>query len=153
MSISRRKFFVNLGKTAGYLALVASLPQLAWAKWNEKAFTANSLDAAIKAKYGDLPLADNAAVKLKAPAIAENGAVVPIKVKTDIANVKNISLFVKDNPAPLVTTLHLGKTSLADVQIRIRMGKTSEVIAIVEADGKLHRASQQVKVTIGGCGG
>ena len=153
MTISRRKFFINLGKTAGYLALVASLPQLAWAKWNEKAFTAPNLDAAIKAKYGDLPIIDSADVKLKAPAIAENGAVVPITVKSGLANVKTISLFVKDNPAPLVTTLHIGPGTLADVQIRIRMGTTSEVIAIVEADGKLHRASQQVKVTIGGCGG
>ncbi len=153
MTISRRKFFINLGKSAGYLALVASLPQLVWAKWNEKAFTATNLDAAIKAKYGDMAVVDSAEVNLKAPAIAENGAVVPIKVKTSLANVKTISLFVKDNPSPLVTTLHIGPSSLADIQIRIRMGKTSEVIAIVEADGKLHRASQQVKVTIGGCGG
>jgi len=153
MTLSRRKFFTNLGKSAGYIALVASLPKIAWAKWNEVAFHANNLDAAIKAKYGDLPIADNAAVKLSAPEIAENGAVVPVKVKSDIPNVKNISLFVKDNPAPLVTTLHLGPTTATDIQIRIRMGKTSEVIAILEADGKLHRASQQVKVTIGGCGG
>ncbi len=153
MTVSRRKFFINLGKTAGYLALVTSLPQLAWAKWSEKAFTATSLDAAVKAKYGDLPIVDSSEVKLKAPAIAENGAVVPIKVKTDLANVKSISLFVKDNPSPLVTTLHIGPSSLADIQIRIRMGKTSEVTALIEADGKLHRATQQVKVTIGGCGG
>ncbi len=153
MRPSQVSFFINLGKTAGYLALVASLPQIAWAKWNEKAFTATNLDAAIKEKFGDLAIVDSNEVKLKAPAIAENGAVVPIKVKTDMANVKSISLLVKDNPSPLVTTLHIGPGSLADIQIRIRMGKTSEVIALVEADGKLHRATQQVKVTIGGCGG
>lgn len=153
MTISRRSFFINLGKSAGYLALIAGLPQMAWAKWNEKAFTATNLDAAIKAKYGDLPLSDSAEVKLKAPAIAENGAVVPVKVSTDIKNVKSISLFVKDNPAPLVTTLYIGKGTQASIQIRIRMGKTSEVVAIVEADGKLYKTAQQVKVTIGGCGG
>jgi len=153
MNLSRRKFFINFGKGAGYLALVASLPQMAWAKWNQKAFTATNLDAAIKAKYGELPIVDSKEVNLKAPAIAENGAVVPVKVKSSLADVKSISLFVKDNPSPLTTTLNLGKNSLADIQIRIRMGKTSEVIAIVESGGKLHRASQQVKVTIGGCGG
>jgi sulfur-oxidizing protein SoxY len=153
MTLSRRKFFTTLGKTAGYIAVVASLPQLAWAKWNEKAFTATNLDAAIKAKYGDLAIVDGTEVNLKAPAIAENGAVVPIKVKTNLANVKSISLFVKDNPSPLVTTLHIGKNTLADIQIRIRMGKTSEITALVEADGKLYRATQEVKVTIGGCGG
>jgi len=153
MTVSRRKFFINLGKSAGYLALIASLPQIAWAKWNKKAFAATNLDVAIKEKFGTLAIVDSNEVKLKAPAIAENGAVVPIKVKTDLANVKSISLLVKDNPYPLVTTLHIGPGSLADIQIRIRMGKTSEVIALVEADGKLHRAKQLVKVTIGGCGG
>ncbi len=153
MTVSRRKFFINLGKTAGYIALVTSLPQIAWAKWNEKAFTATNLDAAIKEKFGDLDIVDSGDVKLKAPSIAENGAVVPVKVKTDLTNVKSISLLVKDNPIPLVTTLHIGPDSLAEIQIRIRMGKTSEVVALVEANGKLHRATQLVKVTIGGCGG
>lgn len=153
MTVSRRKFFINLGKSAGYLALLTSLPQLAWAKWNDKAFAAKSLDLAIKEKYGAMSIIDGKEVNLKAPAIAENGAVVPIKVKTDLANVKNISLFVRDNPSPLVATLNLGPNSFANIQIRIRMGKTSEVIALVEADGKLYRATQQVKVTIGGCGG
>lgn len=153
MTLSRRGFFTTFAKSVGYVALVASLPQLVWAKWNEKAFTANNLATAIKARYGDLKIEESAEVKLKAPAIAENGAVVPIKVKTTLADVKSISLFVKDNPAPLTTTLNLGPSSIADIQIRIRMGKTSEVTAIVDAGGKLYKASQQVKVTIGGCGG
>jgi len=153
MTVSRRKFFTQLSKGAAFIALAASLPQLAWAKWNEKAFKATSLDGAIKEKYGDLEIVDSAAVNLKAPAIAENGAVVPIKVKTEIANVKSISLFVKDNPSPLITTLNFGPGAIPDVQIRIRMGKTSDVIALVEADGKLYQTKQQVKVTIGGCGG
>ncbi len=153
MTLSRRKFFSKLGKSIGYIAVVASLPRIAWAKWNEKAFTAKTLDAAINARYGDAVITESAEVKLKAPAIAENGAVVPIKVKTKLKDVKTISLFVKDNPSPLTTTLSLGPSSIADIQIRIRMGKTSEVIAIVDAGGKLYKASQQVKVTIGGCGG
>jgi sulfur-oxidizing protein SoxY len=152
MTVSRRKFFAGFGKSIGYIALVASYPQLVWAKWNTKAFTASNLETAIKEKYGAMEIVDGQ-VNLKAPAIAENGAVVPIKIKTKLPNVKNISVFVKNNPAPLITTLHLGKNSLADVQIRIRMGKTSEVIALVESDGKLYRSTQQVKVTIGGCGG
>jgi len=153
MKLSRRSFFKTVGKSAGYIALVASLPQIAWAKWNEKAFTSKTLDGAIKAKFGSLPLADSGDVKLSAPAIAENGAMVQISVSSKLPDVKSISLFVKDNPAPLVATMNLGPSALAQIKTRIRMGKTSEVTAIVEAGGKLHRASQQVKVTIGGCGG
>jgi len=153
MSISRRSFFSKLGKSAAYLAVLSSLPSIAWAKWNLKAFTAPNLDAAIKINYGDLPIVDSDLVKLKAPAIAENGAVVPITVESNLANTKSISLFVPDNPGPLVVKFNLGASSIPKVKTRIRMGKTSEVIALVEADGKLHRARQAVKVTIGGCGG
>lgn len=153
MILSRRSFFSKLGKGVGYVALLASLPQIAWAKWNQKAFAATSLDAAIKARFGDAAIEESPDVKLKAPPIAEDGAVVSIGVKTDLPDVKSISLFVRDNPSPLITNLSLSPRSIADVQIRIRMGKSSEVIAIVDAGGKLYKASQQVKVTIGGCGG
>ncbi len=153
MSFSRRRFFSTLGKSAAYLAILSSLPTIAWAKWNIKAFTAPNLDAAIKINYGDLPVVDSDQVKLKAPAIAENGAVVPITVESKLANTKSISIFVPDNPGPLVAKFNFGPSSVAKIKTRIRMGKTSEVIALVEADGKLHRARQAVKVTIGGCGG
>ena len=153
MTLSRRKFITTLGKTTGFVALVASLPKLAWAKWNTAAFKATDLQSAIKAKYGDLPLAESSSVKLSAPKIAENGTVVPIKVKSNLANVKNISIFVEKNPSPLVCTFHIGPNTEADIQTRIRMGESSDVIVVVEADGKLHSATQNVKVTIGGCGG
>lgn len=153
INLSRRAFFKKLAVGAAYVAVVASLPRVAWAKWSPKAFGAKDLNDAISAKYGDLPIIDSEQVKLKAPSIAENGRVVPISVKSDLDNVGSISLFVAKNPLPLATSLKLGKNSVADVSVRIRMAQTSEVIALVEADGKLHRASQLVKVTIGGCGG
>ncbi|MFT6732178.1 MAG: sulfur-oxidizing protein SoxY [Polaribacter sp.] len=153
MTISRRNFFSSLGTSAAYLAVLSSLPSIAWAKWNIKAFTAPNLDAAIKVNYGDLPIVDSLMVKLKAPSIAENGAVVPITVESKLANTKSISLFVPDNPTPLVAKFNFSENSVAKVKTRIRMGKTSEVIALVEANGKLHRAGKAVKVTIGGCGG
>jgi len=104
-------------------------------------------------KYPGLAIADSDAVKLKAPAIAENGAVVPVSVKTTLPYVKSISLFVEKNPSPLAATFNLMPVNVADVSIRIRMGETSNLIAVVESGGKLHRAQQEVKVTIGGCGG
>lgn len=153
MTLSRRSFISAIGKTAGLFAVVTSLPQVAWAKWNKEAFTASNLDAAIKARYGDRAIIDSADVGLGAPPIAENGAVVPITLKMKLTDVKNVSLFVKDNPAPLTTTLNIGPSTIPNLKIRIRMGKTSDVVAIVEAGDKLYRATQQVKVTKGGCGG
>lgn len=153
MNLSRREFFKKLAVGAAYVTVIANLPQVAWAKWSPKAFSATDLDKAIKAKYGDLPLVNSDEIKLKAPAIAENGKVVPVSVKSDLANVDSISLFVEKNPLPLATSIKLGKGSIADVSVRIRMAETSNLIAVVQADGKLYRTEQLVKVTIGGCGG
>jgi len=153
MKISRRDLFVKLGKGAAYVAVLASLPKIAWAKWNAKAFASTDLKAAIEAKYGSMSISDSDKVILDAPEIAENGSVVPITVSSSLPNVSSMSIFVEKNPTPLVTSFAMGKNSINEVSIRIRMGTTSNVILLVEADGKLHRAQQEVKVTIGGCGG
>lgn len=153
MKMNRRGFLGSLFKGAVCIATVASLPRMAFAAWNEKAFKAETLEGALNSKYPGLEIVDSTAVKLKAPAIAENGAVVPVSVKTDLPDVKTISLFVEKNPSPLAATFHLTPLNVADVSIRIRMGETSNLIAVVESGGKLHRVQQEVKVTIGGCGG
>ena len=153
MKMNRRNFLGNIFKGMAYVAAVTSLPRLAFAGWNEKAFKAETLEGAMTNKYPGLAIADSDAVKLKAPAIAENGAVVPVSVKTTLPDVKSISLFVEKNPSPLAATFNLMPVNVADVSIRIRMGETSNLIAVVESGGKLHRAQQEVKVTIGGCGG
>ncbi|MBQ0720076.1 MAG: thiosulfate oxidation carrier protein SoxY [Gammaproteobacteria bacterium] len=153
MKMNRRRFLGALLKGSACIAVATSLPRLAFAAWNEKAFKAETLEGALSNKYPGLEIVDSTALKLKAPAIAENGAVVPVSVKTDLPDVKSISLFVEKNPSPLAATFHLTPVNVADVSIRLRMGETSNLIAVVESGGKLHRAQQEVKVTIGGCGG
>ncbi len=153
MKLSRRSFFKYMGAGAGGLLALASVPRLALAAWNEAAFTADALASAIAARYPGLAVEDSSAVKLKAPAIAENGAVVPVSVSTNLPNVKSISLFVEKNPSPLAASFDLTAQNVADISVRLRMGETSNLVALVEADGKLFRVQQEVKVTIGGCGG
>jgi sulfur-oxidizing protein SoxY len=67
--------------------------------------------------------------------------------------VESISIIVPNNPNPLAATFKLTPSSGGLVSTRIKMGKTSEVHAVVMAGGKLYSASKEVKVTIGGCGG
>ena len=153
MNIARRSFLSALVKGAGFITLAITSPSIIFAKWNKAAFAAENLADAISLKYPGLDIVDSAAVKLKAPEIAENGAVVPVSVKTDLPDVKSISLFIENNPAPLASTFNLNQESIADVSVRVRMGQSTKVHAIVESGGKLHRKSQEVKVTIGGCGG
>ena len=57
------------------------------------------------------------------------------------------------NPNPLCASFNLDPSLEPEISVRIRMGKTSNVVAIVKAGGKTYQASQEVKVTIGGCGG
>lgn len=152
MSTSRRQFMGRLVKSFGVLVAVMNIPKVVWASWNNKAFTAESLDLAISETFGGLPVVDSDAISLKAPSIAENGAVVPISVKTDLP-ASAIAIFVENNPSPLACKFNIQSRMAADVSVRIRMGETSDLVVLVEANGQLHRTKQEVKVTIGGCGG
>jgi sulfur-oxidizing protein SoxY len=140
---------VGLGNMAFGLA-----PALAAAndKYPEDAFKAKSAADAIKALYGKTAEPSDK-VKLDAPEIAENGAVVPISVTTDLADVTSISFLVTDNPNALAASYRIPAGTMPSVANRLKMAKTSNVIAIVEAGGKLYSATKEVKVTVGGCGG
>jgi sulfur-oxidizing protein SoxY len=133
-------------------AAMTAMPRLAMAKWS-KAFDNTSVEGALTDLYGDAALTTDAAITLKVPEIAENGAVVPVTVKTKMANVTNISIFADKNPQPLAASFTLPEGTAAEVSIRIRLGETQVVKAVVEADGKLYTTEKEVKVTIGGCGG
>ncbi len=153
MTISRRKFMKSITSGAAYLTVLASFPKMVWAGWNKAAFESDSYESALATRYPGMPVEDSTAVTLKAPEIAENGSVVSVQVKTKLPDVKSISLFVKNNPTALSASFNIGEGMKPDVKVRIRFGETSELVAIVEAGGKLHRVQQLVKVTIGGCGG
>jgi sulfur-oxidizing protein SoxY len=121
-------------------------------KYPEDAFKAKDAADAIKALYGKTAEPSDK-VKLDAPEIAENGAVVPISVTTDLADVTSISFLVTENPNALAASYRIPAGTMPSVANRLKMAKTSNVIAIVEAGGKLYSATKEVKVTVGGCGG
>ena len=121
-------------------------------KYPEDAFRQKGEADAIKSLYGKTAEASDK-VKLDAPEIAENGAVVPISVSTSMPDVTSISILVAENPNALAASYKIPAGTLASVANRIKMQKTSNVIAVVEAGGKLYSATKEVKVTVGGCGG
>ena len=87
------------------------------------------------------------------PEIAENGAVVPVTIKTDLEDVSSISILVDENPTPLSATFDLTPAVEANISARIKMGQSSNVRAVVKAGDKVYFTTKEVKVTIGGCGG
>jgi sulfur-oxidizing protein SoxY len=149
-----RRTVVKAIATGGVLIGASVLmPRLALAAWNKNAFEAKDQMSAMKALLGEGAVEDSAEVTLKAPDIAENGAVVPVTVASSMAGVESMSIFIEGNPSPLAAEFIIPAGTMADVSTRVRMGKTSKVTAVVKANGKLYSASKEVKVTIGGCGG
>jgi sulfur-oxidizing protein SoxY len=130
------------------------LPALAAAndKYPEGAFKQKSDADAIRALYGKTAEPSDK-VKLDAPEIAENGGVVPITVSSSLADVTSISILVSENPNALAASYRIPAGTLPSVANRLKMAKTTNVIAIVEAGGKLYSTTKEVKVTVGGCGG
>src|ERR1700694_419228 len=121
-------------------------------KYPEDAFKAKSDADAIKSLYGKTAEPSDK-VKLDAPEIAENGSGVPISASSTLPDVTSISFLVSENPNALAASYKIPAGTLPSVANRLKMAKTSNVIVIVEAGGKLYSATKEVKVTVGGCGG
>jgi len=121
-------------------------------KWPKEAFSQKTEAGAIKALYGKTPEASDK-VSLDAPEIAENGAVVPISVTTTLPGVTSIAILAAGNPFPLAAHFVIPAGTSAAVANRLKLAKTTNVIALVEAGGKIYSATKEVKVTVGGCGG
>jgi sulfur-oxidizing protein SoxY len=156
MTTKRRTFLKGtLAGSAIGVAVGAGLlsPRAVLAAWPKQAFQAKSAADALSAVYGMSGAPVSGEVSIKAPDIAENGAVVPITVQTGLDGVQSISVIAEKNPVPLIATYEMGPSTEGYVSMRIKMGKTSDVIAVVKANGKLYEARKAVKVTIGGCGG
>ena len=118
-----------------------------------RGFEASAAGDAVTAVFGSDEAEESADITIKAPDIAENGAVVPVSIKTSLPDVESIAILAEKNPSPLTAVFNLGKRTQPYVSTRIKIGKTSNVIAYVKAGGKLYSARKEVKVTSGGCGG
>jgi sulfur-oxidizing protein SoxY len=150
-----RRTFLKLTGGTGALAVAVATGMLrsgqAWSAWNEGAFSSKALADALK-NIGASNLIDSKDIVITAPDIAENGAVVPVAVASKIPNTQTISILAEKNPFPLVATFDVSNGSEGYVSTRLKMGQTSNVRAVVKADGKFYTAIKEVKVTIGGCG-
>lgn len=150
MPIGRRLFLHGAVAAASMLAIPRAI--LA-AVWPEEAFSASAASQAMTELFGTDQTTPSTAISLTAPEIAENGAVVPVSVKTTLDNVTSVSIVVEENPRPLAISFDIAPGTLPDVACRIKMGQTSQVMAVVQTDSGLYSTSKEVKVTIGGCGG
>jgi sulfur-oxidizing protein SoxY len=157
--MQRRKFLgLGLGVAAISLAPVTAMaknyrkemPKVWSIKNKDVENDLSGINEAIKAVFGSDKVEDGN-VKLKAPDIAENGAVVPVSFKLEKAS--KVALFQSANPESLVAVWDIPEGGIPDYGVRIKMAKTGTVVVVADVDGKLYKASKVVKVTAGGCGG
>ena len=138
-----------------YAALVAVGLLPAWrasAQQFASAFQTKSIADTLKALGAGTP-ADSKDVIINSPDIAENGAVVPVGVRSNLPKTEMIALLVEKNPSALAGAYTLLEGAEPDVNMRIKMGQSSDVYAVVKADGKFYMTKKEIKVTLGGCGG
>ena len=122
------------------------------AAWNSAAFGAKNISDAMSGA-GFAGAAESKDIEIKAPEIAENGAVVPVEATSKIPGTTSMAIFVEKNPTPMVASFEFMNGTEPYISTRIKMGQTSLVRVAVKAGGKTYMASKEVKVTIGGCGG
>ncbi|MBD3670961.1 MAG: thiosulfate oxidation carrier protein SoxY [Gammaproteobacteria bacterium] len=153
-----RRTFLKASLAVGGVAVAAGAGLLApsrvlAASWPDKAFAATSVKDALSILEGSADTTESKDISVDAPDIAENGAVVSIGVETSLPSTESISIMVPKNANPLAAQYLLSKDAEGYINLRVKMRETSDVIAVVQSNGKLYSAKKSVKVTLGGCGG
>ena len=152
----KRRLFLKASLATGVVGMAASAgllgPRTVLAVWNEAAFGSETVADALKAGMGSDGLTDSAEVKLDIPKNPENGAVVPVAVTTTLTGVESIALLVDKNVKPLCGIFYPGKRMKPAMSIRVKVGESANIIAVMKSGGKLYSAKQAVTVTVGGCG-
>jgi sulfur-oxidizing protein SoxY len=134
------------------LGLLLAKPLSVLAAWNEQAFGAKTAADALK-NIGAASPAPSKDIVIEAPQIAENGAVVPIEISSNIPGTTSIAVVIEKNPFPLAGKFDFKEGALPFVKLNVKMGETSDVRVVAVAGGKHFTATREIKVTIGGCGG
>ena len=151
----KRRLFLKASLATGAIGMVMGTglltPRAVLASWNSAAFKAETVDVAIKEAMGSAATTDSAEINLDAPDNPENGAAVPVKISTTLSGVQSIALLVEKNAKPLCGVFHPGKRMKPMISIRVKVGESADIIAVVKAGDKLYSTRKAVKVTIGGC--
>ena len=114
------------------------------------AFDAATMQEALRA-LGGVP-ALGSQIVLTVPDLAENGAMVPVTVDCNLPGAHEIFIVVEANPNPLCVRFTIPQGTEPFVSARIKMAESSNIYAVVRADGKLYSTFKSTAVTVGGCG-
>ena len=154
----QRRMVLKAGGGMGLLGVLAAMGLLpagevmAQQQWNAGAFGAKSFADAVKALGGAAPT-ENKGIQITAPDIAENGLVVPVGVTSNIPKTESIAIMIEKNPNLLSAVFNIPNGTDPFVSTRVKLAESTDVYALVKADGKYYFTKKEIKVTLGGCGG
>ncbi len=153
-NMKRRVFLKGILTTGGAVCAGMLVPQVVLASWPTTAFNAGSLDQTLKDLFAGEPITESAKISFpELPTLAQDARSVPVNISTTLPKVSQITLLVDKNPRPLAATYLLSDRVEPKLSMRVKMAKTTNVVAVVKSNGKLYSARKKVKITIGGCGG
>lgn len=161
MEIARRKFLKTTLVGSGIVWGASLFPQFLLAEESnslptlspeEQEATKKVFDKTVGEIYGKSEYEVSSRVTVKSPDRPENGSAVNVEVTSDLPNVKSITLIASNNPAPMLAKFNISENMDSYVYTRVKLGKTDNISAVVESEGKLYVAHKEVIVTVGGCG-
>ncbi len=158
MGLTRRALLqgtvaTGLLSTAFVAGMLRPTQVLAEASAGGPALDAKDLATALKSLGADAA-AENSQLAIKAPEIAENGAVVPIEINSSIPNTVSLAVLATKNPMPLCAVFEFEPEAVPSLSLRLKVAETSAIKAVAKTkDGKVFAVDKEVKVTVGGCGG
>lgn len=153
MDINRRRTFQSLVALTFTSLAGVLVPLRAVAAWPRTVFDAKTPKDLMDAMFKGAKIESSSSISLLAPELAENGGIVPITVEANLPNVETITILAEENPRALTSTYTLGKRVTGPISVRVKLAKTQNVTAVVQAGGKTYSATKKVTVSVGGCGG
>ncbi len=123
-----------------------------WPRWPVEWFSRTTPNDALCAVFGDREIMVSNQILIDMPLGAENGAIVPVTITTDLPSVQSISLIGDKNPISLISQFRFAGQARGDyLRTRIKLAGSSNLIVVVESDGALLSARRHIEVLKGGC--
>ena len=149
-----RRAILKLGGAATLASITGAMrPRPAAGQgWNQAAFGGKTLDEIVKALGGSGYTPTKAVSWGATPDIAENGAAVQVSISSALPKTQSIAVIIEKNPGPLAASFEVPPGTDPAIVTRFKMAQTSNVHAVVKADGKYFVSTREIRVTFGGCG-
>lgn len=149
--IKRRDFLKKGISIVGGIAACSGIKAALAARVAEH-FAGDRFDRVVTRLFGTQAIVDSDQIELNLPEIAENGAVVPLTISSELEGIERFYLLVEKNPTPLAAEFELSGSALAYVSARIKMASSCHVIVIAKCSEQLLRTKRWVEIGQGGCG-